>query len=457
MAEAHRPPIARPRRRSVARAPLYITGIAVDQLFGKLDYPEITVREESSSSGRVSVIYGDNGTGKTTILRLLYACLSPQISSGLRSLVARTPFKRFTIHLSDGIDVDIVKEELVGDFEVLIGKSAHKDSFNIEVSGDGRVREQDSVTKLEDALQTIGFDILFVDHNRVVQSTYSFLTDLSVSVRDRVPEWTTQQYLRYTAEMAARSGQRLKENDFQFPLPQVVDAVERWFRSQAYRQGAAGEQSAAAVYLEIARALNRGRPRSASSLEVPTRNIIDVLRSLSSVTDSFVRHGLLSAYPFEELINVYESASKSKRSQIEIALNPFLDSIQRRVSALNNVHDILTVFERELDKYFTRKTVKVDIIDGVTISDETGKIALDALSSGEKQLVFLLCSAVISRSSRSLILIDEPELSLNYKWQRLIAESLSAISAASSTQYILASHSIEIITRYVHSSFELAD
>ena len=455
MAESPKPPRLRMRRPRAALPPLYVARISVEGLFDRLNYPSIDIWDGNQKNSRVSVIFGDNGTGKTNILRLLYACLSPQTDAGLRTLIARTPFKNFKVYLSDGCSISITKKEPVGGYKVTIEKDNSPVIYDIQVDSEGAVREQSSVTELEHALATIGFDILFVDHNRVVQSTYSFLAELPASPREAAIRLSDVRYITYGSEFARFPDSRLRENDLQFPLPQVVDAVERWLRNEAFRQGATGEQNAAAVYLGIARALSRGRSRNLEESQVRGGNIVEILQNLRSTTESYIRHGLLSTYPFDDLINIYESSSKVRRTQIEIALTPFLDTVQRRVAALANIHEIVTVFESELNKYFKDKSANFHILDGLIISNSKSKMRLDALSSGEKQLVFLLSSAVVSRSTRSLIIIDEPELSLNYKWQRLIAGSLTNISAASSTQFILASHSIEIITRYVNSSVEL--
>ena len=456
-----REPVAakvRLRRRPVPVAPaVRVSGIRVKSLFGKLDYPIIPLENEGSSKSRVSVLYGDNGTGKTTILRLVYACLSPQTKSGLRTLLASTPFLEFVVELSDGTSIKTTKDQLVGNYKVLISNKTSREEFEVEASPDGAVREQESVTRLERAIRRLNFDVLFVDHNRVVKSTYAFLSDINSTQHEYVIDVDYDDRRYFAHEASPRAVRRFKETDLRFPLPQVIDALESWFRGQAYRQGAAGDQSAAAVYLEIAKSLVRDRRRPSPASVSDIVDVVTTLQSLKETTRSFISHGLLSDYPFDEFINIYETASRPRKVQIESVLAPFLDSIQRRITALADVHKLITIFETEINCYFRDKWVKFHILDGLSIGDENGLVDPELLSSGEKQLVFLLCAAAVSRSKRSLILIDEPELSLNYKWQRLIAGSLANISSGSDTQYILASHSIEIITRYVDSSFELSN
>jgi len=66
------------------------------------------------------------------------------------------------------------------------------------------------------------------------------------------------------------------------------------------------------------------------------------------------------------------------------------------------------------------------------------KITLDALSSGEKQMISLLAKLYLYPKQK-IILIDEPELSLSIDWQRQILEDV--INAPSCSQLVAITHS----------------
>jgi predicted ATPase len=53
---------------------------------------------------------------------------------------------------------------------------------------------------------------------------------------------------------------------------------------------------------------------------------------------------------------------------------------------------------------------------------------------------------LLSRNESALFIIDEPEISLNAKWQRKLIPALLACVQTSNVQFILATHSVEIIT-----------
>jgi predicted ATP-dependent endonuclease of OLD family len=83
----------------------------------------------------------------------------------------------------------------------------------------------------------------------------------------------------------------------------------------------------------------------------------------------------------------------------------------------------------------------------LTIRGFSGEsLAPDLLSSGERQLLTLLCHLLPARKTAAIFMIDEPELSLNIKWQRKLLDSLLGFTKGASIQLIMATHSVEMIT-----------
>ena len=71
------------------------------------------------------------------------------------------------------------------------------------------------------------------------------------------------------------------------------------------------------------------------------------------------------------------------------------------------------------------------------------KVTIDQLSDGEKQLYGRVISLMILQPNNSIILIDEPEISLHPAWQQKIMQIYSRIGT--NNQFIVATHSPQII------------
>lgn len=70
------------------------------------------------------------------------------------------------------------------------------------------------------------------------------------------------------------------------------------------------------------------------------------------------------------------------------------------------------------------------------------------LSSGERHLLLLFCNAITALDDQSIFIIDEPEISLNIKWQRKLITSLLDFVKDSAVQYVFASHSMQILAQH---------
>lgn len=103
------------------------------------------------------------------------------------------------------------------------------------------------------------------------------------------------------------------------------------------------------------------------------------------------------------------------------------------------------------------KTVELvnSILDGKKIARiEKGRVVIETdkgethglsdLSSGEKQIVFLLIEITRRIVPGSIILIDEPEIGLHSTWQRGLVVALDKIIEQYDAQVIMATHSPEI-------------
>lgn len=81
----------------------------------------------------------------------------------------------------------------------------------------------------------------------------------------------------------------------------------------------------------------------------------------------------------------------------------------------------------------------------VLVSVGNGKpISIDELSSGEKQVLLMLGEIQRRLRPGGILLIDEPEIHLHPRWQRLFIRGLTELCAELNAQMILTTHSEEV-------------
>ena len=158
----------------------------------------------------------------------------------------------------------------------------------------------------------------------------------------------------------------------------------------------------------------------------------------------------MSPLDSQNIVNILESNSKGKSTLISSVLKPYLDSVSARFDALQDTQKLLTTFESTINKFFHDKYIKLHVRDGIKIfTDENLELSPEKLSSGEKQLLLLFCNTLTARDKATIFIIDEPEISLNVKWQRQLIHALLELTKGSQVQFILATHSMELLSQYM--------
>lgn len=143
----------------------------------------------------------------------------------------------------------------------------------------------------------------------------------------------------------------------------------------------------------------------------------------------------VSPYP-KELKDILNSPKKSKKFEPQI--QAFRDIINRCDFANKQL---------EIDKRFGFRFVSNDELHTI--------LALDQLSSGEKQMIIQVYELLFRAQSGTLVLIDEPELSLHMMWQMNYLKNLTEIAKLRGFQCIIATHSPQIFNSLWSKSVDL--
>jgi predicted ATPase len=106
---------------------------------------------------------------------------------------------------------------------------------------------------------------------------------------------------------------------------------------------------------------------------------------------------------------------------------------------MEQLHTIISTYVETVNQFFSGKLLDLNVQSGIVIRSKwSGSINPNFLSSGERQLLLLLSNTILARWMATIFIIDEPELSLNIKWQRQLVEALLRCSFGGGVQYILA-------------------
>ncbi|MDZ7879528.1 MAG: AAA family ATPase [Saprospiraceae bacterium] len=137
----------------------------------------------------------------------------------------------------------------------------------------------------------------------------------------------------------------------------------------------------------------------------------------------------------------------------------YLADREKKLSAFDNLLKRLDLFTNILnERRFTHKTIKISKHRGFIFLTNQGKeLALTDLSSGEQHEVVLLYELIFNTNSDTLVLIDEPEISLHITWQKEFLNDLIQIIELQKIQVLIATHSPQIINNRWDLVYNLED
>jgi len=151
----------------------------------------------------------------------------------------------------------------------------------------------------------------------------------------------------------------------------------------------------------------------------------------------------------KDIISQIKTFELNEAKGSELVLNSIKSKIEgdetRRLEIFKPIDAVKTL----VMKIFRHSGIKIG--RGFNFGDAAQAINSDALSAGEKQMLSFIAYNAVNRDT--VILIDEPELSLHVDWQRQLFPIL--LGQQASNQFIIATHSPFIYSKYPDKEIQL--
>lgn len=196
---------------------------------------------------------------------------------------------------------------------------------------------------------------------------------------------------------------------------------------------------------------------------VEARN--SILKKIKEI-DNLEYKNLVAEYEltnFSEYKSIKGMVSDPSRADAEQFLHlypilmPYFDSIAEKIQIVSPAARLIGAFIESINTMFRDKEIEYSMQRGFrvrsNIVSEEGEDGIYVnprmLSSGEKHIIFLLAKVIISATrGDSLLIIDEPEISLGIQWQRLFVKYVQECAYESNLQIVMATHSPLILEDY---------
>ena len=139
------------------------------------------------------------------------------------------------------------------------------------------------------------------------------------------------------------------------------------------------------------------------------------------------------------------------------AIQLYIDDTEQKFSVFDDELKKIELFRKIINDRLLWKEVKINVEKGIEVeSTETDlPIPLEKLSSGEQHLLVLYYDMIFRIDAGTLVLIDEPEISLHVSWQKRFIPEVKKISEVNGMKALIATHSPTLIGKYWYLTKEL--
>ena len=425
------------------------------KLFGYFDY-------SIDFHDTVTILHGLNGCGKTTMLQTINAVFNKEMDT-----IKSTDLQSVSFFFSTGAILKIDRKKIYLDPEKEKATGIIYLAYSIIENGKETVFDSfENTDEYQDIVKRFlkGYRP-FPFLERINESTwYDRKRETKLNLEEVIAEYGSIIFRRYSREYL--------EDDIPQPVQDILASMDvRLIAADRLTVAKRVERQYGEDNIKIERRVNL----IAKDLSQKIRDTIQQYAQLSQAKDrTFPLRAIKQSSPLtvdEIKSKMIELESKRKEfvdtgileeEQDDIGIHDLLDAItesnrqnlslyaidtEEKLNALSSLSSSINLFRNLIDKNFNNKRIVFNKDYGfrfvTTYSDST--ILPQSLSSGEQHELVMFYDLIFNASENTLILIDEPELSLHIKWQLDYVDELLQIISVTKFSAVLATHSPQII------------
>lgn len=422
-------------------AAVRVKSIHVKGLFGMYDHDVILNEHE-----RMTIVHGPNGVGKTVLFKLVQDLLA---GPGVDLL--KYPFRECRIEFTNAATLIAKSDGKDGTVQVsshLVGQAASNASIDPK-----------SFSKLAHRLEQrlpihqIGPDLWIDPETDEKLSSYEVISRYGGRMNDEfdsplegsLHKWRRSQ--NYIPKIHLIEAQRL------IRLRNMVSRHYRDSEAQAVRdtvmeysqQLKQKINSTLAEYGRQAQKLDQTFPQrllQQDGTPAGAKQIEQDLQAIEDKQETYQQLGLI-----EEKLPPVQGLNQLESDPVKLAaMTVYVTDMKAKLDVLDYLAQRVSLLLGQINEKFTDKRLLINAQHELAIETSHGDaIPVSALSSGEQHQIVLAYDMLFRIEANSLVMIDEPELSLHVNWQERFLSDLESVIGVANFDALIATHSPYII------------
>jgi len=388
----------------------------------------------------VSILYGLNGSGKTTILKLIHAVLSQN-----DEYLIREDINGISIEFSD----DSPFEKMVN-----IWYDYEEEGYNWkELEDSPLMKSRSLLIGVQRGLQIRNTNLnpsLIYEYLVHHRSSQDIIVANSRATRSKVRFLAEEMsdFLNRNSKRNKRRGDNLLPVGDHVTMDEVsIEVIKNALIQEFVNvKRKISTKIYNALFQTFALAIDEEKITEikipSNIVEIIKKNKKKIIEALEGAPDNEFKQIIIQRIKKLAVINQEYFESNKLFTKLLLQMVKELENEQQELSTLNI---LISVFNSMLgdDKQIVMST------DGIIISTNGNDHELNELSSGERHLLTFLTIILLDGVNRDFILIDEPEISLNILWQEKLINLIGKLAPFS--QIIIASHSQSIVSGHTNA------
>jgi predicted ATP-binding protein involved in virulence len=413
-----------------------VRNIKIQKLFGLFDY-----NIELNQIENLTILTGPNGYGKTTILNIIYNLFNQRFT-----YFQKLNFELISFSFDQDKRIDITKvEQTVAIINLdLYVNNIPKETFVYDFELENRLTQE---LRISYPIRQLTPDLWVDDRTGEQMSVNEFLNENSNQLPEHIKTlikrqsvsrntqiWDTLNEIKVYLIKEQRLLKQILDNRTMNSKSSFINTIEEYAKELKNII----EQKQLEAY-QITQRLDGSFPKRL----IECKEFLSESDFKSRFTGLTGKQELLKTFGIATTIQDVTEYNNDTANVLTV----YLEDSEKKVKVYDELLSKIELFVNILNKKkFAFKSIVINGSRGFYFQSSNGqRLNLTDLSSGEQQEVVLLYELLFKTNPNTLILIDEPEISLHVMWQKAFIQDLQRIAKMKQISFLVSTHAPQII------------
>ncbi|WP_180242423.1 AAA family ATPase [Bacillus sp. AFS029533] len=409
-----------------------------------------------SLESRITMIFAPNGSGKTKLLKLINALFKNDFEE-----MYEIPFSEIHISFMDNCLLKVMKvlnDEESEEKNYFLYEFKDKEVFTkFKVGVVTELPPLNSITRRLPFLRRIGpkewFDTIYnrrLGLNEILteyESIFNINYILDDQYKEMIKSFLNIHYIEtnrlhdkrissYEMRRHSYGNEAYYDEDESYTVNLISEEIKRLISNKLNEFASVSQKLDSTFPTRLVSQMKNGK----KSIDV--NSIYVKLEELDAYRRKLAKIGLI-----DNQEDSFKSLTENLDEYIANVLALYIKDTEEKFQIFEDLERRITLFLDILNSRYKDKELQINKNDGLNIKLKNGRYLknINQLSSGEQHTLVLNYNLLFESRPNTLVLIDEPEISLHMEWQQSFLDDLIKITKLTNLDFIVATHSPDIM------------